>query len=366
MKDGGLEKGKPKAGIRDTTVFTEDYGEHRKKNEDGSFPMGMVGEDNIQFGHYPPKDGIARRYDDVGPRFDLPANTLFKIKVPDTWVEGQELSFAIPGRKGLAKYPFTPPSGTEVGAELEVDINAEGREWWRGIRKGKAQLLWETGSIDPKLTKTGAKWINDWASGYTPTETEVVEKTRADGKKNASAYLAGRRDFQEEKTVIEKLFIDDGHLVLASPRYHPELAGLGIEYCWGKSKWCFRRQANDLKPENLTTNVLTSLGDQPFLRRGKQCDAPLPLCRVRKFARRARLYCELFHAYPSKHHADKALEDWSAGKKLSMRDSEGKVHELGPPKKDKACYYKMIERMYTLVKTHCNIIDYDTRACLEQ
>ena len=108
-------------------------------------------------------------------------------------------------------------------------------------------------------------------------------------------------DFQQEKTVLEKLFIRYGHFVLASPRYHPELAGLGIEFCWGKGKWCFRRQVNDLVSKHLETNVLVSLGSQSFKMygSGEMCDAPLPVERVRKFAHRARVYRKLFDLYPT-------------------------------------------------------------------
>ena len=43
-----------------------------------------------------------------------------------------------------------------------------------------------------------------------------------------------------------------------SPKCHPELAGHGIEYCWGGAKMFFRRN-NDLVPANFDKSVRTCL-----------------------------------------------------------------------------------------------------------
>ena len=61
-----------------------------------------------------------------------------------------------------------------------------------------------------------------------------------------------------------------------SPRCHPELAGQGIEYCWGAAKLYYRRH-NDCKPANMHRNVVASLKS-------------VTLAQARKFARRARSY----------------------------------------------------------------------------
>ncbi len=54
-------------------------------------------------------------------------------------------------------------------------------------------------------------------------------------KKVAELWLAARHDFVNQPTVLERMFREKGHIVVASPRYHPQLAGLGIEYCWGEA-----------------------------------------------------------------------------------------------------------------------------------
>ena len=118
-------------------------------------------------------------------------------------------------------------------------------------------------------------------------------------------------------SIIEKIFLDAGHLVIASPRYHPDLAGAGIEYAWGKAKLDFRRYINDCEAKNLTRNILTALGDQPYKIKTTSGevdnDAPLPLNRVRRFARRVRTNRQLFERMPTKDAADRMLAAWKAG-----------------------------------------------------
>lgn len=70
-----------------------------------------------------------------------------------------------------------------------------------------------------------------------------------------------------------------GDLLLMSPKGHPEVAGKGVEYCWGYSKMYFRKH-NDSAYKNLRANVDKAL-----------ClEVVLPIERVRRFARKAREY----------------------------------------------------------------------------
>ena len=70
--------------------------------------------------------------------------------------------------------------------------------------------------------------------------------------------LRRRADFKAEKTDLEKLFISRGHILVITPKCHPELAGQGIEYSWGAAKLHYRRH-NDVVPRNFHKNVLASL-----------------------------------------------------------------------------------------------------------
>lgn len=62
-------------------------------------------------------------------------------------------------------------------------------------------------------------------------------------------------DFANEKTALQHTVESRGHILLLSPKCHPEVAGVGIEYSWGMSKSKFRREINDGVPKNLHANV---------------------------------------------------------------------------------------------------------------
>ena len=271
LADGGVTKNENKRGLRDTTVHVSDFGPHLVKDLPG-----MIDPANpVQFGHYPAVGDTTARYDAGGPRLGKDDGTgRLHFQVPADALPGKRLQFQYRN----TRVEYIVKRDDQPGDEIQVDILKPGHEWWRGMRKGKAQLLWETGWVNPTISANiGAEWINDWAHGYQPTEQELKTKTRtSDGKKNATLFLDQRKDFAGEQTVVEKLFCRYGHLVIASPRYHPELAGLGIEYCWGKAKWCFRRYVNDLVSTNLEKNVLIALGScaYPTFGTGAECPAP--------------------------------------------------------------------------------------------
>ena len=70
------------------------------------------------------------------------------------------------------------------------------------------------------------------------------------------------------------------------PKHHPELAGVGIEYSWGRSKHVYRHEPNGKVSANLRSNVEATLSvvDTP------KHAAVRPISLVRKSARRARAY----------------------------------------------------------------------------
>jgi len=90
-------------------------------------------------------------------------------------------------------------------------------------------------------------------------------------------------DFAEEETALQQLVHDRGHLLIFSPKAHPELAGCGIEYSWGCSK-IYYRSKNDTVAANMKRNVHQAL-------------ATISLAKVQKFSRKARDYR---HAYKLK------------------------------------------------------------------
>ena len=101
--------------------------------------------------------------------------------------------------------------------------------------------------------------------------------------------MADCLDFTCEETALEQCAHKRGHLLRMTPKGHPELAGVGIEYSWGKAKYHFRK-INDCDPKNFHILVLQSLSDNVIYRE-----------RARKFARRARDYMRAYATGVSKH-----------------------------------------------------------------
>ena len=85
-------------------------------------------------------------------------------------------------------------------------------------------------------------------------------------------------DFASEQTAFQWMMIERGHIPEMSPKCHPELAGVGIEYSWGKAKQYFRRKTDHIG-RNLRKNTDEAMSDHV-----------LTLARVRKYARKARSY----------------------------------------------------------------------------
>eukprot|EP00732_Lithocolla_globosa_P001261 Lithocolla_globosa_v1_NODE_597_length_3629_cov_4.882205.p1 type:complete len:792 gc:universal NODE_597_length_3629_cov_4.882205:2932-557(-) len=187
-------------------------------------------------------------------------------------------------------------------AEGELPFNETDNiiEGYIGKAKGKKQILWERGL---------------WLDGMTASQ----EKPEL----NIDKVLQSCGDFLREKSALQAVVEDRGHILLMCIKGHPELAGLGVEYSWGKGKLEFRRNINDEIPAHLHDNILKCLSTDV-----------LPLSRVRKFARRTREYRAVY--------ADPALAA------------------------DSTCDgYALIEKMRKTRKTHRNIVDIEARYILQ-
>ena len=86
-------------------------------------------------------------------------------------------------------------------------------------------------------------------------------------------------DFKNEQTQLKHILTLLGVDLRLTPKCHPEISGIGIEYAWGYAKLRFRREFNDAIAMHLKENVLKSLDR-----------SVITINRVRKFARKAREY----------------------------------------------------------------------------
>ena len=74
-----------------------------------------------------------------------------------------------------------------------------------------------------------------WRAGMVCSMTKAKQQATARANDTiGDLVLRQRADFKAEKTDLEKLFISRGHILVITPKCHPELAGQGIEYDWGK------------------------------------------------------------------------------------------------------------------------------------
>ena len=90
-----------------------------------------------------------------------------------------------------------------------------------------------------------------WERGFdifkTSKSGNQVKKTVPELRK----ILLGCEDFKNEVGALEQIVIERGHLLIMSPKGHPELAGVGIEYGWGHAKYLFRKNNTMVVKEKL-------------------------------------------------------------------------------------------------------------------
>ncbi len=88
-------------------------------------------------------------------------------------------------------------------------------------------------------------------------------------------------------SALQEIIQSRGHVLLISPKCHPEIAGAGIEYAWGKSKMNYARNNGNIatiKMDEFRRKVLESLSKNNVL----------TMERIWAYERRTRDYCRLY------------------------------------------------------------------------
>lgn len=126
--------------------------------------------------------------------------------------------------KGNMKHVVALAKRNCIELEKEIIDVTHGRF---GRPKGILQLVWERGLIDK--TKPSSFYS---AKVEKDVYGEIIEGS------SIGAALQSRRDFSEEKTLLQLRAEEMGITIYRSPKCHPELAGYGIEYvlCMGLIK----------------------------------------------------------------------------------------------------------------------------------
>ena len=90
--------------------------------------------------------------------------------------------------------------------------------------------------------------------------------------------------FANTKSMLEEIMDNSGHILLLSSKYHAEIAGQGIEYCFGRSKWWFKKHNRG------STEALRQLSREAF------DNGVVTVDHARKFARKVRDYMRVYRA----------------------------------------------------------------------
>ena len=214
------------------------------------------------------------------------------------------------------------------------------------------QILYERGWVGHSLKPVHGKWAAGWGTArkrkHKPTKAEFVAMQKKDnGPRTAALVLNShqKRKYKPTKTEIVAMQKKDNgpraaELVLNShlripveaahrhaavhaarlsgravPAVSPRRRRPGRRVRLGKAKLEFRRHINDLNGKHLHEKVLAAMGDQAFTGTDKRThDPPLPLSRVRRFARRARTNRDVLEQVPSKAAAEWLMAAWQDGK----------------------------------------------------
>jgi hypothetical protein len=146
--------------------------------------------------------------------------------------------------------PYTPDELLMKSKRSDPNI----RKGWLNKPKGLKQILWERGLWKHSLQKNQMQLI-----------------------------LASLPDFQQEKIGIQNLLESRGHILIVSPKCHPELAGSGIEYAWGIAEINFKNIQQKCS-QNVKRHVEDVLSPEK-----------LPLSSIWKYERKSRDYIRLYH-----------------------------------------------------------------------
>ena len=118
-------------------------------------------------------------------------------------------------------------------------------EGYVGAAKGIAQVLWERGL-----------WIDGMTTDGTYTKNK--QKIQQEDRFNMKLVLSQQPDFAAAKSALTEFVEGLGQLLDMSPKLHPEVAGVGIEYCWAVAKQEFRAK-NDFQIKTPSARVQHSL-----------------------------------------------------------------------------------------------------------
>ena len=153
-------------------------------------------------------------------------------------------------------------------------------------------------------------------------ERVLTGKAAYDHTLDAVAVMDACQDFVNETTLLEEIFRAHGHILVFSVKCHPELAGCGIEYSWGKMKLDLRRQ------NSAGLHALSVSKGGKSIAEIVRSQIPLSLSpeRIWKYERKAREYRLMYVDLYEKIAAGTISEDDVTYSQLERMQKEQKSH----------------------------------------
>ena len=166
-------------------------------------------------------------------------------------------------------FTFTGSFASTTKNRLTLTFDAEA--WHQKKAAGKAASVDETKRDDEIDALEGGDDIGDGEEPedlFDPLSMEDVAKQLP--------------DIKNVRSMLQFLVEDRRHLLSLSPKYHAELAGQGVEYDFGRTKWWFRTHNSH------STAGLKAKSKESF------DGSVVTMAHTRKFARRARDYMRAY------------------------------------------------------------------------
>ncbi|KAI2493716.1 hypothetical protein MHU86_20820 [Fragilaria crotonensis] len=162
--------------------------------------------------------------------------------------------------------------------------------------------------------------------------------------------MAECTDFKDEESALQYLGSQLGVTVLLTPKFHAELAGEGVEYCWAHAKAYYRRMPLSRKR-----------GKENFKQLVRDCTSPVTVLtkeRIEKFASRARAYVCTYHHLQQEQ--EEKQHQRAAARWVENEDQNSLAQRTTPfiPKQEQLLYAE-IERLMKAFKCHRCALDFD-------
>ena len=221
-KDMNREYGGAQRCMRDSTITNGCLGQHNPKLAVGDIQRMVFTEDDVGPFWMTPEQRELTKYDRP-----TGASKTFNKKRSELIRDLKRADVELPRRRFLIADLRTFAAQHGIATTYDQQLKEEG---WVNKPKGLLQVLWERGFIDSSIP----------LKSYTIQGPKKDDGER-DKTKSLEHLMAECNDFKDEYTALQFHAQQLGTTIICTPKYHAEIAGEGIEYCWGLAKNWFKR-----------------------------------------------------------------------------------------------------------------------------